>query len=93
MAIKLDGVTCKNNDSVSNLLKLAGNEFFNGGCAKFEGKKLCYLETRDWARKKIVNTLLGHCRESSADMVFMFLAAALLLATAGLSFLKRRKGY
>jgi hypothetical protein len=43
--------------------------------------------------KKIENSISGHCRESQADLVFMFLVAALMIATALMLFLKKRKGY
>jgi hypothetical protein len=88
-------VTCKIDASVDNNYKLAFNDFFNGGCQKYKGKSVCWgtTEASGMSEKKAANVLLGHCRESQADMVFMFLTAALFLVTAGMAFLKRRKGY
>jgi hypothetical protein len=94
-AIKLKGVTCKISGSFDNDAKLALNDFFNGGCQKYKGKSYCWglTEASGYSENKARNVVLGHCRESQADMVFMFLTAALFLVTAGMAFLKRRKGY
>lgn len=92
------GVTCKIKDSydfgdIENGFKIALNELFNGGCKKIQKVTNCWVQSQPWDNSKMRSTVEGHCRESSADMVFMFLAAALLLVTAGLAFLRKRKGY
>jgi MprA protease rhombosortase-interaction domain-containing protein len=43
--------------------------------------------------QKASDIILGHCREGQAAMVFMFMAAVLLLASGLMGFLKRRKGF
>jgi LPXTG-motif cell wall-anchored protein len=42
---------------------------------------------------KAEDVVLGHCRESQATMVFMFLAAALFVTSGLVLFLRKRKGY
>lgn len=42
---------------------------------------------------KFAERVVGKCRESKADMVFMFLTAGLFIGTALMLFLKKRKGY
>lgn len=93
-AIKLKGVSCKITYDDSNNSKLAYNDWFNGGSMKV-GKETYYWVTDKYYpnQKKIENSILGHCRESQADMVFMFLTGAVFLVTALLLFLRRRKGY
>jgi hypothetical protein len=66
----------------------------NGGCQKIGKTVYCWVRSQYSENlDKLVATLLGHCRESQAVMVFMFLAAALLIASGLMAFLKRRKGY
>jgi LPXTG-motif cell wall-anchored protein len=61
---------------------------------KFKGVSSCWVySTYATNPKKLVDVMLGHCRESQATMVFMFLAAALLIASGLMMFLRRRKGY
>jgi hypothetical protein len=86
-------VTCNAKEDVSNGLKLAENDFFNGGCIKLGKEWACWVASQDWSSKKIVDSILGHCRESQADMVFMFLTAGLFIGTALMAFLRKRKGY
>ncbi|KAH3948971.1 hypothetical protein HBI70_124660 [Parastagonospora nodorum] len=97
LAIKMRGVTCniKDNDfdDIENGFKAVYNELFNGGCMKFQKVTSCWVMSQPWSASKMENAIEGHCRESSADMVFMFLVAALFLVTAGLAFLRKRKGY
>lgn len=85
MAIKLQGVQCKDGQSESNSEKILGNDLLNGGCIKNVG---CY-----WILKRDVGQLLSSCRSSQADTVFMFLTIAVLFASALLTFLRMRKGY
>jgi len=92
------GVSCSLKDDLKyleNNAKISTNELFNGGCKKFSDGTGCWVFSQEWSQNvsKVAGSLEGHCRESSADMVFMFLAAALLLVTAGLAFLRKRKGY
>jgi len=94
-------VSCKYDNK--NAEKLAYNDILNGGCMKSRSDKLtCYnwYMNSDKAEpeytvidSKLGPVLEGHCRESRADMVFMFMVAVLLLATALMLFLRRRKGY
>ena len=105
LAVKLKGVSC-NYDTFSNpnSSKLAYNDLFNGGCTKSKNDKTTCWNWWMTADEKDADTyqindgrlgpvLEGHCRESRADMVFMFMVAVLLLATALMLFLRRRKGY
>jgi hypothetical protein len=85
-------VTC-NLNNLDNAVKLATNEFFNGGCVKLGKNEACWVASQDWSEKKVEDSILGHCRESQADMVFMFLTAGLFIATALMAFLRKRKGY
>jgi hypothetical protein len=94
LAIKLKDVTCKDFLDKTNSTKLATNELFNGGCLKVGKNTACwvfsqYIDNMD----KAVAVVLGHCRETQATMVFMFLAAALLIASGLMMFLRKRKGY
>lgn len=95
LAIKLKGTDCKVSDSdVAEGTGILLNDLFNGGCKKFGKDTACWvLREYDLNEKKIEDVLLGHCRESRAAMVFMFMATALLLASALMGFLRRRKGY
>lgn len=95
LAIKLKGVTCRwNGIGNSNDQKLLSNDLFNGGCMKFESGTGCFNEFK-YSKNlgKLPGVLEGHCRESQATMVFMFMTAVLLLASGLMGFLKRRKGY
>jgi hypothetical protein len=95
LALKLKGVTCKVWTSErSNDEKLINNDLFNGGCQKFGKETFCWVGSQYQSNvNKMVAIILGHCRESQAVMVFMFLAAVLLIASGLMAFLKRRKGY
>ncbi|KAH7402762.1 marvel domain-containing protein [Pyrenochaeta sp. MPI-SDFR-AT-0127] len=83
MAIKMKGAQCKDDGSLENANKLVRNDMLNGGCID---KETCY-----WFSDP--DKIVSHCRESQADFVFMFLIAALLAASALLTFLRMRKGY
>ena len=83
-------MTCKDDGIQSNAEKLAWNDLFNGGCTEDD----CWVYWQ-YARNptKARDIVLGHCRESQATMVFMFLTAALLLVSGLLAFMRKRKGY
>ncbi|KAF2032180.1 hypothetical protein EK21DRAFT_61429 [Setomelanomma holmii] len=94
LAIKLKGVKCSDTDDLSNAFKLAENDLFNGGWMKIKGKMYAWVASQYGDNgNKIRDVILGHCRESQAAMVFMFLAAALLIVSGLLAFLRKRKGY
>ncbi|KAF2823473.1 hypothetical protein CC86DRAFT_469264 [Ophiobolus disseminans] len=100
LAIKLKGVSCKwdpTGQNRSNNSNLAYNDLFSGGCEGKGDATLCANWFHDMSRNIIQSNvqglLEGHCRESRAAMVFMFMAAVLLLASGLMGFLKRRKGY
>jgi hypothetical protein len=74
--------------------KIVNSDLMNGGCQNINKKTACWVAFQYQSNiDKVVATLLGHCRESQAVMVFMFLAAVLLIASGLLAFLKKRKGY
>jgi hypothetical protein len=89
-------VSCKWDESnVDNIYKLGYNELFNGGDMKFpDGEWVPWVfwqyQNND---NKAKDVLLGHCRESQADLVFMFMVAVVCIGTALMLFLKKRKGY
>lgn len=85
MAVKLNGVECKDNNSVSNAEKLINNDILNGGCE--DG--YCW----NLVNGGNVNKILSLCRESQADTVFMFLVVVLMAVAAVFTFLRMRKGY
>jgi hypothetical protein len=94
-AVKLKGVSCKWDafDSDNNL-KLAANELFNGGIWHFDGEDYVWVgQQYENDPEKLLDVVVGHCRESQADLVFMFMTAVLLIITALMLFLKKRKGY
>ncbi|KAH7406150.1 marvel domain-containing protein [Phaeosphaeria sp. MPI-PUGE-AT-0046c] len=92
LVIKLKGVNCKlNMDNLSNAADLALNELFNGGCHDAKSG-MCWINVQPWSDNKMIKSLEGHCRESKADMVFMFITGGLFLVTALLIFLKQRRG-
>lgn len=94
MVIKLKGVTCKADGSTGNSSKLRDNDLFNGGCANSKDPLTCWvLNQYIQNENKYEDVILGHCRESQAAMVFMFMATVLLLLSALMGFLRRRKGY
>lgn len=101
LVVKVKDVKCKwgSVDDSDNRWKLANNDLFNGGggaiCGQFEdGDYGCYLPGQtEQDGSKLVDIVTGHCRESSAAMVFMFLTAALFLASGLMLFLRKRKGY
>jgi hypothetical protein len=88
-------VTCKDNEDASNGIKLATNELFNGGCLKAKKNTFnCWVYWKYGENpSKAVATVLGHCRETQATMVFVFMTAALLITSGLLMFLRKRKGY
>jgi hypothetical protein len=95
LAVKTKGVKCSiTTDDEGNLYKLVYNELFNGGRMNVKGGAVYWIQyAYGDDTKKIENVITGHCRESQADLVFMFLVAALMIATALMLFLKKRKGY
>ena len=88
-------MSCKwDNGDPENILKLGYNEFFNGGWRKIRGTWFPWISSEyqnDADKGKDV--LLGHCRESQANLVFMFMVAVVCVTTALMLFLKKRKGY
>jgi hypothetical protein len=89
-------VSCKWDESnPDNIFKLGYNELFNGGDAQDEnGEWIPWVAAKYYNNeKKLKDVLLGHCRESQADMVFMFMVAVVCIGTALMLFLKKRKGY
>jgi hypothetical protein len=92
LVVKTKGIDCSMSDEdVGNIFDLAYNELFNGGCYD-KNHGLCWIYSQSWSQKKIKQTLEGHCKETKADMVFMFLTGGLFLATALLLLLKQRRG-
>lgn len=84
-------MSCKSSYDVANNVKLGRNDWFNGGC---RSKNTCWVFVEYFDNEsKAEDVVLGHCRESQATMVFMFLAAALFVTTGLMLFLRKRKGY
>lgn len=80
-------------DSKENGDKVISNDLFNGGCADSENLLTCWVYNAYDNENKRRDALLGHCRETRAAMVFMFMVIALFLASALMGFLRRRRGY
>jgi hypothetical protein len=74
-------------------VKLARNDLFNGGVRMIEGEEWPWVaaEYSD-DPNKLADVIIGHCMESQAAMVFMFLAAAVLVVSALVGFVRARKG-
>jgi hypothetical protein len=94
MAVKLRGVQCTSGGDDANNIKLAENDLFNGGCLTMSGETACWIYL-DYLvdPQKAEDILLGHCKESQATMVFLFLSAVVLLGSGLTLFLRKRKGY
>jgi hypothetical protein len=89
MAISLSGLQCKYTTEYYH--KLIDNNLFNGGC---KGKNDCWvMEEYAADANKWAVIILEHCREATANSVFMFLTAILLFVSATLVYVKKRKGY
>lgn len=73
-------------------MKLLKNEWFNGGCRKYNGKLFCWNGSNHTA-KQFLDTCVGHCKEAQADTVFMFLTAVVAIVCGLLVWLRMRKGY
>jgi hypothetical protein len=84
-------VTCKSSNDEVNGSKILYSDLMNGGCLDSKDWTTCWVPLNEG--KKAEGIILGHCRESQAAMVFMFMATVLLLVGALMGFLRRRKGY
>jgi hypothetical protein len=95
-AIKLEGVNCNIDlNDLDNIVKLNNNEWFNGGCEPGKnGGTVCYTESSNRNNpQKMLDVYLGHCREASADTVFLFMTAIVMLVCGLMVWLRMKKGY
>jgi hypothetical protein len=95
-AMKLKGVNCKFTiDDINNLNKISQNEWFNGGCQKAsDSSTVCWTNySNRGSGQKTLDAYLGHCRQASADTVFMFLTAVVMLVCGLMVWLRMKKGY
>ena len=77
--------------TVDNASKLVANPMFNGGCRATDSCWAGYQYHDN--PQKMVSAMVGHCRETQANTVFMFLTVGVLMGSAVLGFARARKGY
>lgn len=95
LTIKTGGAKCSADPlDLDNLIKLS-NEIFTGGCKSSNNNsvKFCWADTLRVKNntRPVFDFITARCKEATADMVFMYLAAVCFIVSAIVLFLRKRK--